>query len=294
MTAALAAAVCAAACTPSARSLDERLAACLDTIPARVGVFVCADDGFESGYRADDELPMLSTFKFPVALTVIDKMRRTGANFSDSVHVAAEQILPDTYSPMREQRGQRDMTLTLGELIAYCVSASDNNACDILIDYAGGIDSVGSYVRRTGVAPMRIAATEQTMHTRIDRQRDNVASPRAAARMLELFRNGALIAPPYRDTLMRYMIETSTGPDKLRAGLPATATLAHKTGSSDRTPQGVKVADNDIGIVTLPDGRSYCIAVFVCDSPADDRTNAAIAARISKMVYDHIAAAIGR
>ena len=47
------------------------------------------------------------------------------------------------------------------------------------------------------------------------------------------------------------------------------------------------VADNDIGIVRLPDGRSYSIAVFVKDSREDDRTNAAVIARISRLVYDY-------
>ncbi|MFR0775136.1 MAG: hypothetical protein ACLSH3_15795 [Alistipes finegoldii] len=42
--------------------------------------------------------------------------------------------------------------------------------------------------------------------------------------------------------------------------------MAHKTGSAFRDAQGVMVADNDIGIVRLPDGRSYSIAVFVTDS----------------------------
>lgn len=51
----------------------------------------------------------------------------------------------------------------------------------------------------------------------------------------------------------------------------------------------VIVADNDIGIVRLPDGRSYSIAVFAMDSREDDRTNAAVIARISRLVYDYAA-----
>ena len=39
----------------------------------------------------------------------------------------------------------------------------------------------------------------------------------------------------------------------------------------------------------LPDGRSYSIAVFVMDSREDDRTNAAVIARISRLVYDYAA-----
>ena len=187
---------------------------------------------------------------------------------------------------MRERYGQSDLTTTLGRLLAYCVSQSDNNACDILINYAGGIDSVARYVVRTGVAPMRITATEQTMHTATERQRDNTSSPRAMVELLSLFREGRLLSQPYRDTLMRYMTETSTGRDKLRAGIPENAVPAHKTGSSDRTAEGIKIADNDVGIISLPDGRVCCIAVFVCDSPMSDAENAAVVANVARMVCE--------
>lgn len=270
------------------RSLDRRLASYLNTVPAHVGVYVLTDDGTEAGYGADDMFPMLSTFKVPVVLAVMDRMERHGIPLSQPLHVTAGQMRPDTYSPMRESRGT-DFTTTLGELIAYCISMSDNNACDILIDHAGGIDSVARFINGTGIAPMRIAATEEMMHCGIEMQRINTTSPRAAVGMLARLRDGELLAPPRRDTLLRRMTETATGPDKLRAGLPDGIRIAHKTGSSDRTPEGIKIADNDMGIVTLPDGRSYCIAVFVCDSPLDDAANAAVIARISGMVYDELA-----
>ena len=50
--------------------------------------------------------------------------------------------------------------------------------------------------------------------------------------------------------------------------------------------EGVRIADNDAGYVLLPDGRSYCVAVFVTDSRETDGTNAAIAAEISRAAYE--------
>ena len=62
--------------------------------------------------------------------------------------------------------------------------------------------------------------------------------------------------------------------------------VGHKTGSSDRNADGMKTADNDAGLVILPDGRKYYIAAFVMDSYETDEDNANIIARISRMVYD--------
>ena len=80
------------------------------------------------------------------------------------------------------------------------------------------------------------------------------------------------------------MIDTETGANKLKGMLPAQTMVGHKTGSSDRNADGMKTADNDAGLVILPDGRKYYIAAFVMDSYETD--NADIIARISRMVYD--------
>lgn len=59
----------------------------------------------------------------------------------------------------------------------------------------------------------------------------------------------------------------------------------HKTGSSG-TRDGVTAATNDIGLITLPDGRRLAIAIFISDSKADDATRDAVIARIAKAAYD--------
>lgn len=45
-------------------------------------------------------------------------------------------------------------------------------------------------------------------------------------------------------------------------------------------------ATNDIGLITLPDGRRLATAIFVTDSRADDDTRDAVIARIAKAAYD--------
>ena len=70
--------------------------------------------------------------------------------------------------------------------------------------------------------------------------------------------------------------------------LPSNTVVGHKTGSSDRNLKGVKMADNDAGVVITPGGKKYYIAVFVTDSSETDEENAAIIAHISRMVYDEM------
>jgi beta-lactamase class A len=48
----------------------------------------------------------------------------------------------------------------------------------------------------------------------------------------------------------------------------------------------VTFATNDIGLITLPDGRRLAIAVFLTDSSADEVTRDAVIARMAKAAYD--------
>jgi beta-lactamase class A len=81
------------------------------------------------------------------------------------------------------------------------------------------------------------------------------------------------------------MRETPTGPKRLKGLLPNTAVVAHKTGTSG-TAGGISAATNDIGLVTLPNGRQVAIAVFVSDSPADLATRETVIAQIAKAIWD--------
>ena len=82
------------------------------------------------------------------------------------------------------------------------------------------------------------------------------------------------------------MAETSTGTNRLKGLLPKGTEVAHKTGSSGQE-DGLTAAFNDVGIVKLPNGKHYAIAVFITDSKEDDENNAAIIAEISKAVWDY-------
>jgi beta-lactamase class A len=67
--------------------------------------------------------------------------------------------------------------------------------------------------------------------------------------------------------------------------LPAGTVVAHKTGTGG-TRNGITSATNDIGIITLPDGRHLAVAAFVSDSAANDDTRDSIIARLAKAAWD--------
>jgi beta-lactamase class A len=87
--------------------------------------------------------------------------------------------------------------------------------------------------------------------------------------------------------LLGLMTETKTGASRLKAGLPEGATLAHKTGTS-ATNFGITVATNDIGILTLKDGRKYAVVVLLADSTADQKTREAAIAGAMRVIAEAV------
>ena len=253
---------------------------------AKVGVAVLTNDRQRILINNNTHYPIMSVFKFPIAMCVMHKLDQNQISLDSILEVKASQLLPNTYSPLRDKYPNQDLTISVGDLIKYSVALSDNNACDILIDYAGGIAEVDRYIKNLGIKNISLSLTEAQMHEKNSNAYINRGTPSAVTDLLKLFYEKELFSPQYKEFLLKTMIETSTGQNKLAGMLPPEAVIGHKTGSSDRDDNGMKIADNDAGFVRLPNGKTYYIAVFVMDSQETDQANASIIARISKIVYD--------
>lgn len=248
---------------------------------ASVGVSVRVENGPSAAVNDSIRYPLMSVFKFHVAAAALKTLERAGIPLDAGVTLSRRQLPPATYSPLRDAHPDGEVRTTYRELVEYAVALSDNNACDALIDFAGGIDSVAAFVRSIGIGGVVLTQTERSMHEDIDRCYDNWAHPSSMTAMLERIYASDALCSEHRDFLRAVMESTATGPDKLRAGVPAYLTLGHKTGHSDRRPDGVMIGDNDAGVVTLPDGRRLYIAVFIRDSRESDAENAAVIADVA-------------
>ncbi len=279
-------ALLSAGCSSGTGRPERRIDRIARRLDARIGLAVSTQKGLLLS-RNDTLLPMLSVFKFPVALAALDKAGRGTVPLSAPVAVGPERLVADTYSPMRDSLPSSGGTVTLGALLRYAVSRSDNIACDLLIDFADGPAAVEAYVRSLGIDGILISATEHDMHLAVENQRLNTARPSALCALFGRFLQGGLLSAEHEAFLRGLLTAAETGAGKLKAGLPEGTVIGHKTGSSDRTADGVRIADNDAGYVVLPDGRTYCIAVFITDSQEDDSTNAAAIAAISNAVYEY-------
>lgn len=240
-------------------------------------------------FNDNHHYPMQSVFKFPLALAVLNEVDKGTFSLNQKIHLTKADLLPDTWSPIREKYPDGNVDITLSELITYTVSISDNNGCDILFKLVGGTERVNQFVHSLGISEMEITANEEEMHKDWDIQFENWTTPSAMGQLLYKFVHGSILSSESKNFLWNIMVNTVTGPRRIKGQLPDGTIVAHKTGTSG-IKNGIAAATNDVGIITLPNGELFVIAVFVSNSPDDEDTREKIISGIAKAVWDSYAA----
>jgi beta-lactamase class A len=260
----------------------------ISTADGKVGVAIkLLDRGDTLTVNNDYKYPMQSVYKFPLAFAVLNMIDKWEYSLKHEIRLNKGELLPDTWSPLRDKYPEGNVDVPLSEILTYTVSLSDNNGCDILFRLLGGPGNVEEYIHGLGINDIAIISTEQEMHADYGLQYKNWCKPMAMASLFELLNNGKHLSKESNNFLYKILAETSTGTNRIKGLLPVGTVVAHKTGSSGYNDKGIASATNDAGIVELPDGRKFVIAVFVSDFKGDEKTCESIIAKISRAVWDY-------
>ena len=252
-----------------------------------VGVSVLGlEDRDTLNYNGNARLVMHSVMKVPIAMAVLHLVD-SGVMHMDQTIRIKKKDMPAKMGPLLEKYPGGNADVTIRELLGDMISQSDNNACDILLKKLGGPDQVEDYLHMIKMRGINIEASEADMAKAWEVQYTNWCKPVDMVKLLDVIYNGKVLLPASRDFLYKAMTETTTGPKRIKGLLPEGTVVAHKTGSSPTNTAGLSPATNDVGIITLPNGKHIAIAVFVCNSTADEATREDVIAKISKAVYDH-------
>ena len=228
---------------------------------------------------------MQSVYKFPIGMAVLAQVDQGQLKLEQKVRVEKSDFaLQRQHSPIRDANPQ-GVELSLAELLKYMVSESDNTACDVLLRLIGGPKVVTEYLRELGVNGIVVANTEKEMGQDQSVQYRNWATPEAAVVLLRALHEGRGLSESSQALLLQLMTQTPTGLKRIKGLLPAGTVVAHKTGSSG-TVNGVTAATNDVGLITLPNGKHLAVAVFVSDSTANDAAREEVIARVARATWD--------
>ncbi|QDZ62138.1 CME family class A extended-spectrum beta-lactamase [Elizabethkingia bruuniana] len=232
------------------------------------------------------KMPMLSVFKFHIALAVLNQVDKGNLTLDQKILIKKSDLLENTWSPLREKYPNGNVEVPLSEIITYTVAQSDNNGCDILLRLIGGTKTVQKLMDVNGVKNFQIKYNEEEMHKNdVKALYANYTTTASMVKTLKAFYKGMFLSKRSTIFLMDIMTRTNTGMAKLPGLLPKVK-MARKTGSSGKMKNGLTIAENDSGIITLANGKHYAIAVFVKDSMESEEVNCGMIAQISKIVWD--------
>ena len=209
---------------------------------------------------ANKRYEMNSVMKFPQALYVAHYLDSMQIDINERILVKKADLQTDTWSPLLKlMDGDKDFSYA--ELLELSLQQSDNNACDLLFNLCGGPQDVQNYLRSLGFKNIRLKWTETQMHSKPRRSRDNWCTPRDMVYLLEWFCHERKSSPVLM-YIWDLMLNCETGNNRIKAALPLGAQLVHKTGtgfSKGKMLRGI----NDVGIIIMPDGDFYPIAIFI-------------------------------
>ena len=268
-------------------ALETELSKIVEPANGRVGVgAVFVETGQVAYVDRDGHYPMQSVYKLPIAMAVLKMLDEGKVRLDQEISITPDDFVRvGFYSPIRSNNPNGTI-LPVGDILRRSISESDGTASDVLLDLAGGPPQVMSYLKSIGVSDLIVADSEKSISKDWQTQYLNWATPKASVNLLRAIHDRkAGLSEETTTLLLNLMTETETGGRRLKNGLPEGASIAHKTGTGG-TEGGITGATNDIGIITLPDGRHILLAVYVSESPASGGVREKVIADIARAVVE--------
>ncbi|MFI3262638.1 MAG: class A beta-lactamase [Rikenellaceae bacterium] len=241
-------------------------------------------DGKISTINSDRSFPMQSVYKFHIALTMLNKVDQGIFSLSDSITVTQSQLHVDIWSPFRDKypNGNR---VTLAELIKYTLMQSDNNISDVIMEMVGGTKAVQEYLDSINITNTHICNYEREIQRDWGLQYLNYTTPNSAVKLLRKFHNNELLKSDTHNFLWDTMSSTYTS--SIRDSLPKGTIIAHKSGFSGVGTNGILAANNDIGIMKLPNGREIIFSIFISESKESPKETYKLISQIASAIYNY-------
>ena len=227
--------------------------------------------------QSTERFAMCSTFKWVLAAAILQQVDQSKLKVADLVKYGKKDLLE--YAPTTTANVARGQ-MTIGDLCAAAVSLSDNTAANLLLPLIGGPAGLTAFVRGLGDTVTRFDRTEPTLNTNIDGDAQDTTTPEAMSTLLRTVFTGTVLKPESLKLLKDWMVATTTGNARIRAGVPIGAERADKTGS------GANNATNDVGVVWLPNKPPVFLSIYTSGGTLDADGRNQVIADITKLVFD--------
>ena len=262
----------------TARQWSDTLAGIERAAQGRLGVAMLdTGSGLALGWRQDERFAMASTFKLVLAGWMLALVDQGKERLDARVHYPVADVL--AYSPVSGPRAGDGGGLTVGELCAATVSLSDNTAANVLLARHGGPAGFTAFVRSLGDGITRLDRTEPTLNEAAGGDPRDTTTPLAMLQTMRKLVLGGALTPASRAWLQRWMVETTTGDKRLRAGVPGWK-VGDKTGTASDSGTA-----NDVAVLWPPaSGAPVLVTCYLTRSTAQPEQRDAAIAQVARAV----------
>ncbi len=265
--------------------LREKIEQIISTKKADIGISILnLENGDTLSFNGNKHYPMISVFKYHIALTVLNKVNKGELSLKQNLFIKKNELLENTWSPFQKKYPEGNLSITIKEALEWMIIYSDNNLCDILIRLVGGVKAIENFI---GNSDFIIKNDEEGMHQNWDAQFLNTTTPNFSNQLLNDLLKNKLLTKKSSKFLYETMVSTSVGQNRIKGKLPTKTEVAHRTGSSFTNDAGMTGAINDIGIVKLPNGNHFVISIFVHNTTEKFKEGEEIIADIAKETWDY-------
>ena len=264
--------------------------------------------------NGDTLFPMASAYKVAVAGRIFSLIDAGELRIEDQLALDPALASEGGIAWMFSRPGA---SLSVERLLELMLVKSDNNATDVLVARAGGPQAITAFVTKLGVKGLKVdsdtahllyramgmnpasgsfranveAARRADPQIAIRDRKDlpnpafaidprDTSTPTAMLDLLAAYESGKALSADSTQRLFTIMGYCETGKARIPGMLPPGTAVAHKTGSMN----GI---GNDVGIVQLPDGRRFAIAVFVMKDSRGHTSRDRIIAEAARAAYDY-------
>jgi len=239
---------------------NEEFAAIERRIGVRLGVSALdTATGRRLEHRASELFAMCSTFKFLLAASIMKRVDSGTEDLKRSIAYSQRDLLE--YAPVT-QAHVLEGAMTVGDLCAAAIAVSDNAAANLLLAQIGGPAGLTAFIRTLGNQVTRLDRIEPELNSAIADDPRDTTSPTAMVDSMQKLLLGDGLSAQSRVQLATWLEKSSTGGNRLRAGIPSNWRAGDKTGTGDNGALG------DIGIFWPPNKPPILIAAYVMEGNA--------------------------
>ncbi|MEG4516621.1 MULTISPECIES: serine hydrolase [unclassified Microcoleus] len=270
----------AAPATPEVLQLNQELGALKTQVQVlatenpslTAGIFlVDLDTGSYLNFNGDTAFASASTIKVPILVAFFQAVDEGKVQLDQVLTLKPEHIVGGSGEMQDDSPGKKYSALEVAQKM---IVVSDNTATNMMIELLGGAEVLNQQFASWGLSSTVLR------NNLPDLEGTNTTSPQDLINIIAQIDRGNLVSVKSRDRILQIMRQTRND-SLLPKGLGEGSVIAHKTGNIDTMLA-------DAGMVDLPNGKRYLVAVMVKHSPETEKPAQTLIREISRISYRYL------